>query len=329
MIIFIIAFDIANKKKFGILHFFIFIWVGLALTVFTIFPNALNRVWSLFWVARWADVLVYASIVFLLYFVLLLFKKHVENQEDLTSFIREFAIESSKKEKIKWKEVFVIPVYNEKDVVTDTIKSILKEWYENILIVNDGSKDGSKEVLEDFGDKIVLLNHMKNRGQGAALETGFEYLRRYWDTDFVITFDSDWQHDIDDLPKFFEEAKKHEKTDIFLWSRFLKKNNDVPFTRKIVLKMWIFFTYIVSSIKLSDAHNGYRLIRTPLLDKMKITQDWMSHASEIVDIISVEKIKYKEVPVTIKYTDYSLGKGQKSSNAINIALRTIWNKFFR
>jgi glycosyltransferase involved in cell wall biosynthesis len=47
------------------------------------------------------------------------------------------------------------------------------------LIVNDGSKDGSKEVLEDFGDKIVLLNHMKNRGQGAALETGFEYLRRY------------------------------------------------------------------------------------------------------------------------------------------------------
>ncbi|MDR0772061.1 MAG: hypothetical protein LBF15_03280 [Candidatus Peribacteria bacterium] len=55
----------------------------------------------------------------------------------------------------------------------------------------------------------------------------------------------------------------------------------------------------------------------------------MSHASEIVDIISVEKIKYKEVPVTIKYTDYSLGKGQKSSNAINIALRTIWNKFFR
>jgi len=55
----------------------------------------------------------------------------------------------------------------------------------------------------------------------------------------------------------------------------------------------------------------------------------MGHASEIIDIISSKKIKFAEVPVTIKYTDYSLKKGQSSSNAINIALRFIWNKFFR
>jgi len=55
----------------------------------------------------------------------------------------------------------------------------------------------------------------------------------------------------------------------------------------------------------------------------------MGHASEIVDIIAKEKIAYREVPVHIHYTEYSLSKGQKSSNAINILLKVIWSKFFK
>jgi hypothetical protein len=55
----------------------------------------------------------------------------------------------------------------------------------------------------------------------------------------------------------------------------------------------------------------------------------MWHASEIIDIIASNNIPYKEVPVNIKYTEYSLAKWQKSSNAINIAIRFIWNKFFK
>jgi glycosyltransferase involved in cell wall biosynthesis len=247
----------------------------------------------------------------------------------MTFLVREFAIENSIKKKLKWKEVFVIPIYNEEDVVLDTINSILKKWYKSILVVNDGSKDRSRELLSSLWDSIILLNHVKNRWQWAALETGFEYVRRYWDVDFIVTFDWDWQHDIKDLQNFYEFADKNKNIDIFLGSRFLKKNNNVPFLRKILLKLWIFFTYMVSDIRLTDTHNWYRVIRRKILNKIKITQDGMSHASEIIDIVSREKIKFKEVPVNIQYTQYSLKKWQKSSNAINIAIKTIWNKFFR
>jgi hypothetical protein len=85
----------------------------------------------------------------------------------------------------------------------------------------------------------------------------------------------------------------------------------------------------LSNIKLSDTHNWFRLIKTKILDKIVITMDWMWHASEIIDIIASNNISYKEVPVNIKYSDYSLTKWQKSSNAINIAVRFIWNKFFK
>jgi glycosyltransferase involved in cell wall biosynthesis len=311
------------------LHLLVFLLIWWALFIFTIFPNVLDKIWSFFWVARWADALVYVSIIFLFYFVLLLLKKITENQDDMTFLIREFAVENSARKEIKWKEVFVIPVYNEESVILDTINSILKEWYKNILVVNDGSKDKSRKLLNSLWNSIIVLNHMKNRWQWAALETGFEYIRRYWDVDFVITFDWDWQHNIKDLQNFYDIANKNKDVDIFLGSRFLNKNNNIPLLRKTVLKLWIFFTYIVSGIKLTDTHNWYRVIRKKILNKIRITQDGMSHASEIIDIISVKKIKFKEVPVNIQYTQYSLKKWQKSLNAINIAFRTIWNKFFR
>ena len=89
------------------------------------------------------------------------------------------------------------------------------------------------------------------------------------------------------------------------------------------------FTFFLSQIKLSDTHNWYRVFRKKLLKDIKITIDWMGHASEIIDIVATKKINFFEVPVKIEYTEYSLAKWQNSSNAIKIAIRFIWTKFFR
>ncbi|MDD2870882.1 MAG: DUF2304 family protein [Candidatus Gracilibacteria bacterium] len=330
IIILILALDIANKQKFNALHFLVFISIGGGLLIFTYFPNVLNDIGNVFGVARGADVLVYASIIFLLYFVLLLLGKHVGNKEDITQLVRGIALEFSAKNEINGKEVFVIPAYNEGKVVYHTVKNILDSGYKNIIVVNDGSKDNTRHHLEKFGDKIILLNHLKNRGQGAALETGFEYVRRYGNIDYVITYDADGQHSLEDLKSFEKILKEHHSIDVLLGSRFLgKKEVGIPFVRRMVLKLGILFTFFISNINLTDTHNGYRVIRTKILDKIRITQDGMTHASEILDIISCQKIPYKEVPVTIKYTEYSLKKGQSSGNAINIAVRILWNKFFR
>ena len=86
---------------------------------------------------------------------------------------------------------------------------------------------------------------------------------------------------------------------------------------------------MMSGITLSDAHNGYRVFRPSALQKIHLTADSMAYASELIEQIAQYKISYAEVPVHILYTEYSLAKGQKSSNAIFIALHTIWSKFLK
>ncbi|MDQ7023137.1 MAG: DUF2304 family protein [Candidatus Gracilibacteria bacterium] len=244
IIILILAIDIAKKQKFNALHFLVFFGMGGGLLVFTFFPSALNSLGEFFGLQRGADLLVYSSVIFLVYFVLLLLSKHVDNKESITGLIRELAIENSDKKNIEGKEVFVIPSYNEGQVIEENIKNILKAGYKNILLINDGSSDNSRNILENFGDKIILLNHLKNRGQGASLETGFEYLRRYGKMDYVICYDADGQHSLEDLSKFYKILDNKKNIDIVFGSRFIEKtNSNIPFSRRIILKIAILFTF--------------------------------------------------------------------------------------
>lgn len=96
IIITVLAFDVARKQKFNALHFIVFFLVWWGLLVFTFFPQVLNLIWNIFWIPRWADVLVYASIIFLLYFVLLLLNKIEKNNEDITKLLKEITLLNSR-----------------------------------------------------------------------------------------------------------------------------------------------------------------------------------------------------------------------------------------
>lgn len=334
LIIFILALDIAQKEKFNALHFFVFIFIGSGLLVFTFFPQVLTWLWNIFGLQRGADVLVYGSIIFLLYFVLLLLSKVENNKHHITQMVRELAIHTSEKKIITWKEVFLVRVYNEAQVLTKTLQHILDAGYENILVVDDGSTDGSHIILQDFSKKyenVIIIKHFKNRGGWAALETWFEYLRQYAEVEYVISFDADGQHRISDYHKFQKAYETYPNIDVFFGSRFLRKDSfqNVPITRKIILKWGRIFTRLISGIKLTDAHNGYRVFKFSTLSQLHLTADSMAYASEIIEQVAQKKLSYAEVSVDIIYTDYSISKWQKSSNAIFIALRTIWAKFFR
>ena len=97
LIIFLVAFDIAKRERFNALHFLVFLWVWSGLLVFTFFPSSLNVLGQLFGLQRGADLLVYASIVFLFYFVLLLLQKVESTREEVTRLVRELAIQNAKK----------------------------------------------------------------------------------------------------------------------------------------------------------------------------------------------------------------------------------------
>ena len=325
----LIWYDFLKKRRLTKFQIFILFFAGILLLIFNIYPVSLHYFWKLFWVSRWAYVLIYMSIIFLWYISIFLLNKIDLNNKNLTDLIKAIAIEHSKKKEINWNEVFIIPCYNEGMVIKDTIDNIINAGYKNIVVINDWSVDNSRKILEKMWDKIILLNHFKNRWQWAALETGFEYIRRYWNVNYIITFDSDWQHDLKDLDIFFNAFKKDDSLDIVLWSRFIWNAKDIPFLRKLVLNLWKIFTLFMSGKYFTDVHNWYRVLKKSTLDKLNITIDGMAHASEIQDIIATKKLKFTEVPVNIIYTDYSLSKWQKSVNAINIALKIVWEKFFK
>jgi len=333
-IIFFLALDIARKEKFNALHFFVFLMIGSGLLIFSFFPGVLQLVWNIFWLQRWADVLVYGAVIFTIYMTLLLLSKSEENKHDTTKLIRELAISNSEKYSYAGNGVILVRVYNEEQVLLKTLNSIFDSGHTNIVIIDDGSSDTSPQIIEKFAKKhshIIYLKHSQNRWWWAALETWFEYIRRYLNVPYVVTFDADGQHDIAEIEWFKKAITKYPYLWIVFGSRFLKdaRYENMPFLRKCILKAGRVFTYMMSGAKLTDPHNGYRIIRREILDEIRLTADSMAYASELIEQIMRNKIPHAEIPVNIIYTEYSLAKGQKSSNAIFIAFHTIWSKFFR
>lgn len=96
-VILLVAFDIAKRERFNALHFLVFLAAGGGLLVFTFFPEALNIIGRIFGLQRGAEVLIYISIIFLFYFVLLLLRKVEATREEVTKLVREIAIQNAKK----------------------------------------------------------------------------------------------------------------------------------------------------------------------------------------------------------------------------------------
>lgn len=221
------------------------------------------------------------------------------------------------------KVIAVIPAYNEGNVIADVVRS-LNGVVDEIIVVDDGSGDASGKLARDAGARV--LRHRINRGQGAALQTGTEAaLRR--GADIVVHFDADGQHDVGDIARLIEPLQSN-RADVVLGSRFLGQARNIPTTRRLVLRAGRLFMRLFSGLSLTDAQNGLRAMTREAARAISITQDGMAHASEILDRIGELGLRYLEVPVTIHYTEYSLSRGQRSSNAIRIVWRLITDKFF-
>ncbi len=193
---------------------------------------------------------------------------------------------------------------------------------DTIIVVDDGSTDSS--YFEACVEGVYLLRHIVNLGQGAALQTGIDYAKKLG-CKYVVTFDSDGQHCADDIEKFIDVLRKDE-ADIVLCSRFLGKAENIPTLKKYFLRLAAIVERILTGIRLTDVHNGFRAINVAKFPDFVITQNRMSHASEIIDLIKRLHMRYVEKPCTIKYSDYSLSKGQSMMNSINIIVEFILGK---
>lgn len=209
----------------------------------------------------------------------------------------------------------IVPAYNESRSIGDVV-SKLRDTGHKIVVVDDGSGDQTGRAAADAGASV--LRHLINLGQGAALQTGID-CALLWGAEYLVTFDADGQHEVGDIERMLV-ALNASGADFALGSRFLENVSDIPRARKILLRAAILFTRLTTGLKVTDAHNGLRALTRRGASSIRLRQNRMAHASEILHQIARSDLRYTEVPVKIKYTDYSIAKGQKSSNAISILL---------
>ena len=208
----------------------------------------------------------------------------------------------------------VIPLYNEASVVGDVIGR-LREHFANVVCVDDGSTDGSPEVARRAGARVV--QHPVNLGQGAALQTGISFALAHSSCEFIITFDADGQHRVEDALDMVALARSEDLAIVF-GSRFLDDRTDPGLIKRIVLKTAVWVSNMTTSLKLTDAHNGLRVIRRDAAARIELKQDRMAHATEIVLELGRTGLPWREHAVELLYTDYSKSKGQSVLNAVNI-----------
>lgn len=205
-------------------------------------------------------------------------------------------------------------MYNESTVVGEVVRD-LRIHFQHVVCVDDGSTDGSQDVAREAG--AVVVQHPINLGQGAALQTGFEYALQDPEMDAVVTFDADGQHRKVDAIEMLERIRSGE-AEVVLGSRFLDDRTNVSRMKRLVLKTAAVQSRIATGLDLTDAHNGLRVLGRGFVQNVQLTQNRMAHASEIVHRIAELQPRWVEHPVEIVYTEYSKAKGQSLLNSVNI-----------
>jgi glycosyltransferase involved in cell wall biosynthesis len=218
----------------------------------------------------------------------------------------------------------VVAAFNEHGSVGKVVRELLKNGYPNVVVVDDGSRDDTAKEAAEAG--ATSLQHVVNRGQGAALKTGIDYALEQG-ADIIVNFDADGQHRVEDIPSIIKPVESG-KADVTFGSRFLKKT-DVPFIRKFLLKGSVIVLWLFYGVRMTDAHNGFRALSREAAERIRLTADRMAHASEFVEEVHRLQLKYEEVPVVIRYTKDTMRKGHGGiSEAFRILYTMIVKKFF-
>lgn len=225
------------------------------------------------------------------------------------------------------KAAIVIPAFNEAAVILSVLKSIPKKIigfrHIQIIVVNDGSTDDTAKIVKNT--RAVLINHVLNRGVGAATKTGLTYAIDQ-SADVIVTFDADGQHQGSDIAKVVAPIIT-KKADLVIGSRLLKFQK-MPTDRFLINWLANFATLFLFGIFSTDSQSGLRAFSKKAASLINFKGERMDFSSEILLEAKKHNLKRIEVPTSAIYTDYSRAKGQKNINALPTLFRLLV-KFLR
>lgn len=217
----------------------------------------------------------------------------------------------------------VLPAYNESKIIQEVIKEIQDAGYRKIIVVDDGSQDNTYEVARALPD-VIALRHKINRGKGAATKTGME-AAKYLGGEIIVTMDSDGQHnpkDIAELIKPIQEGNYH----VALGTR-LKNPRGMPWYKILANHIGNALTWYIYGLWVSDSQSGFRAYSRHAADRINTRTDRYEYDSEVIREIYLHKLRYAQVPIEVRYTEYSMGKIQKQSfvNGLKTLYKIVWN----
>lgn len=215
----------------------------------------------------------------------------------------------------------IIPVYNEVNSILEIIHRVQAiQLAEEILVVDDGSKDGTRELLGalDGVGKVRVLLHEKNLGKGAAVRTGLAAARG----EVLIIQDADLEYDPKEIPQLLKPIQEG-IADVVYGSRFLGgARRPILFWNMIANKILTFTTNILYNNILSDMETGYKVFRREVLDGVPLRARRFDFEPEFTAKMLKRHVRIYEVPISFNPRDYSEGKKIKSRDAF-VAIWTL------
>jgi glycosyltransferase involved in cell wall biosynthesis len=217
--------------------------------------------------------------------------------------------------------VVIVRVFNEASVVGAVISELVSAGL-SVIAVDDASTDTSADEIDKAG--AFRITHPINLGAGGALQTGFEAALRFTDAQYIGCFDADGQHQLADLLGMIRLIRQG--YDVVMGSRFLDDRTQMSTVRKLILKLAATVMNRGEGTKLTDAHNGLRLVSRHVVAGIRLRHAGMAYASELEHQLTRPEYRVVEHPVHILYTDYSRSKGQPLLNSVNILADTVTHR---
>jgi glycosyltransferase involved in cell wall biosynthesis len=215
--------------------------------------------------------------------------------------------------------VVVVRVYNEAPVVGGVIAELVTAGL-MVIAVDDASSDASADEIDKTG--ALRVTHPVNLGAGGALQTGYEAAVRFTDARYVACFDADGQHQLKDLLGMIQLIRQGH--DVVIGSRFLGDGKtEMSWLRSLMLRTATKLLNRGAGTRLTDAHNGLRIVTREIAAQIKLSHAGMAYASELEYFLTRPQNDIVEYPVHILYTDYSRSKGQPLLNSVNILVDTL------
>jgi len=221
----------------------------------------------------------------------------------------------------------IIPVYNEEKNIQEIIKRVqATKRASEIIIVDDGSHDGTRDILKtlDGKKKVRVIFQEKNQGKGAAVVVGMKTATG----DVLLIQDADLEYDPRDYPALLQPIEE-DIADVVYGSRFLGAPRRVAmYWHQVANKLLTFMTNILYDSILTDMETGYKVFRREVIENMKIRSKKFNFEPEFTAKILKRKYRIFEVPITFNPRDYADGKKIKLKDAFEAVWALLRFRFF-